>query len=345
MSASSPTLEGFRAALRRPSLTFAEIAWRWTVGATALAAFLFYCIEYLDTLPVDDADSLLLATRQPVLIAQAVTHILKGSLQRALLGASIAALALSILWIIAASFGRLATVRSLLRYFREKNRDGDEIADDAETLSAVRGSRTNSMRALLDLNFLRAAVVLAAILALAGDVILSRMAAGAKNARVEWIVVLFVVFAVAVCVIAWLLNWWLSFAAILAVRYGESAGDSLSLSIELVRERIGSVFAVSVWTGAAHLTALSIAATATSFCLAFLAVAPMWVVIGGMILLTLIYLAVADWLYIARLAGYVAIAEMPDVVVATPAPSIPELPDFGQSVEPLPANNTSLEQW
>ena len=32
MSLPSPTIEGFRAAFRRPSLTFAEMAWRWTVG-------------------------------------------------------------------------------------------------------------------------------------------------------------------------------------------------------------------------------------------------------------------------------------------------------------------------
>jgi hypothetical protein len=43
----SPTLEGFRAAFRRPSLTFTEIAWRWTAGATAWAWFVLWVIEYL----------------------------------------------------------------------------------------------------------------------------------------------------------------------------------------------------------------------------------------------------------------------------------------------------------
>jgi hypothetical protein len=40
------------------------------------------------------------------------------------------------------------------------------------------------------------------------------------------------------------------------------------------------------------------------------------------VLLTLAYLAVADWLYTVRLAGYVCIAEMPDVLL-TPPPIIP----------------------
>ncbi len=46
----SPTLEGFRASFRRPSLTFAEMAWRWTVGAVGWALAFFWLIEFLDTL-------------------------------------------------------------------------------------------------------------------------------------------------------------------------------------------------------------------------------------------------------------------------------------------------------
>jgi len=45
MSRVSPTLEGFRATFRRPSLTLAEIAWRWTVGALAWALSLYWFIE------------------------------------------------------------------------------------------------------------------------------------------------------------------------------------------------------------------------------------------------------------------------------------------------------------
>ena len=56
MSRISPTAEGFRAAFRRPSLTLAEITWRWAVGATASALCLFGLIEYLRTLPVNNAE-------------------------------------------------------------------------------------------------------------------------------------------------------------------------------------------------------------------------------------------------------------------------------------------------
>ena len=83
MPSISPTLEGFRAAFRRPSLTFAEIAWRWTVGAFACTLVLFSFIEYLDTLPVTHGDATLLRTGQPLLVGRAISHILRGGLSRA----------------------------------------------------------------------------------------------------------------------------------------------------------------------------------------------------------------------------------------------------------------------
>ena len=82
MSRVSPTLEGFRATFRRPWLTFAEIAWRWTVGTIAWAVLFFWFIEYLKSLPVTNGDLTLLSTRQPFLVGRAIAHILRGSLER-----------------------------------------------------------------------------------------------------------------------------------------------------------------------------------------------------------------------------------------------------------------------
>jgi hypothetical protein len=39
-----------------------------------------------------------------------------------------------------------------------------------------------------------------------------------------------------------------------------------------------------------------------------------------MVVVTLAYFVVADWLYTARLAGYVCIAETPDALLAPPPP-------------------------
>src|SRR6266851_2761892 len=162
----SPTLEGFRAAFRRPALTLAEIAWRWTVGAVAWALFFFSLIEFLDTLPVSRGDATLLRTKHPFLVGRALAHILHGSLNRAAQAGLLAALALSVLWVVAASVGRVATVRAMLDYFRR------------DAPSSVAGARHDAgqpraLSSLISLNFLRLAAALAAALALVGAAVLA----------------------------------------------------------------------------------------------------------------------------------------------------------------------------
>ena len=94
MSRISPTLEGFRAAFRRPGLTFGEILWRWSFGATTVALLLFGFFEYLATLPVTNGELFFLRTRHPFFVAQALAHILHGSLYRAVISLLVAALML-----------------------------------------------------------------------------------------------------------------------------------------------------------------------------------------------------------------------------------------------------------
>jgi hypothetical protein len=317
MSRVSPTLEGFRAAFRRPCLTFAEIVWRWTVGAVAWALFFFSFIEYLDTLPVTHGDATLLWTRQPLLVGRAIAHILRGSLSRAVMAALFALIALSLLWIVAATIGRAATIRALLEYFRR---------DVAGNVSAERydAPKPRPFRSLIGLNFLRAALALAEILALMGAAILAGFASPDANPRPGLVFILFLPLAGLICVAGWALNWWLSLAGIFAVRDGEDALGALFAAVAFCRERCGPVFAVSTWTGLAHIAAFSSATTAVSLPLGLIHFVPSRLVVASVILVTLAYFAVADWLYMARLAGYVCIAEMPDASLAPlPLPQTP----------------------
>ena len=311
----SPTLEGFRAAFRRPALTLAEIAWRWTVGAVAWALIFFSLIEFLDTLPVSRADATLLRTKHPFLVGRALAHILHGSLNRAVLAALLATLALSLLWIIAASIGRAATVCSLLNHFR-KNAAGNSEFESSD--------QSAPFWSLTGLNFLRVAVTLAAALALMGAAVLAGFVSPDAHPRPGLAFILFLPLAVLIVSLWSALNWLLSLASIFPVRDGEDTLGATSAAVTLFRERMGPVFAVSTWTGLAHLTAFSIAGTAVSLPLAFIQVAPPRLVIACVLFVALAYFAVVDWLYIARLAGYVFIAEMPDAVVSSaPEPVSP----------------------
>jgi hypothetical protein len=324
MARISPTLEGFRAAFRRPSLTFAEIAWRWTTGAIAWALAFFWLIEYLDTLPVSNRDSALLSTRQPMLVGRAISHILRGSLNRAVLAALFGALALSSLWIVTASLGRCATVRALLDYFRR------EVAASGSTEES-KATEPRPLRALIDLNFLRAAVTLAAMLALAGAAILVSLTSSDANPQPGLAFILFLPLAALICAVWSWLNWYLSLAGIFAVRDGEDALGAVSGTVTFFRERAGPVFAVSAWTGTAHLVAFSVATTVVSVPLALIQIAPPRLVLAGTLLVMLLYFALADWLYMARLAGYVCIAEMPEALAS---PVQPAGPRFAPSIPP-----------
>jgi hypothetical protein len=329
----SPTAEGFRAAFRRPSLTLAEISWRWTAGATAAALFLFGLVEYLDTLPVTNGELLLLHTRQPYLVGEAIAHILRGSLGRITIAGVLTALLLSAVWIVAASLGRLATVQALLDYFRKDvacrlaaARTGNEVVErQVEPESAISSTKNAraSLGTLARLNFLRVATALAAVLGLVGAAILASFASPATHPRPAVTFFIFLPLGLLVCLVGWVLNWFLSVAAIFVVRDGDDALEAIAAAVTLCRERLGPVIAVSTWTGLAHLVALVGASSVIGVPLGFVVVLPWRAVVAAMLLLSLAYLALADWLYMARLAGYVCILETPEELFLTEPPVAP----------------------
>ena len=321
MVLSRPTLDGFRAAFRRPSLTLAEMAWRWTVGAVAGALFLFSFFEFLDSVTVASRDSVLLRTRQPLLVGRALAHILRGSLERAVFAGLLAVIALAALWVVAACLGRALTVRALLSYFRS----------GADRAGSYEPSMTSaSFRSLIWLSVLRVAVTLAALLALVGAVIVAGLSSPEKNPQLGLAANIFMLLAAMICGTWFGLNWLLSLAGIFAVRAGEDAFGSVSAAVSFVPERGTAVAAVSACTGLAHLVAFCFAMAAISFPLALVHVAPARPVIAIMVVIALAYFAFADWLYIARFAGYICIMETP---VASPVTATSPVPPPTNQIE------------
>jgi len=325
----SPTVEGFRAAFRRPSLTLAEITWRWIVGATALVLFFFGLFEYLNTLPVTNGELLMLRTRQPYLVWQAIAHMLRGSLDRVVMSWIVAGSLLGLLWIIAASVGRIATVRGLLEYFATRiSEGGSSYVGEKDVASNI---STNGI-ALVRINFLRAVLFLAALFGFVGAAILASFVSPDSDPQPGLAFVVFLPFAALICLITWALNWLLSLAGIFAVRDGEDAVGSISSAVTLCRECIGPVFAVSTWTGLAHIIAFVVASTVASTLIGVVTLLPWRLVVLCVTFVTLLYFAFADWLYTARLAGYVCITEMPEVVAA-PLPLTPSAPPLQTTID------------
>src|SRR5208282_5477206 len=110
-------------------------------------------------------------------------------------------------------------------------------------------------------------------------------------------------------------NWFLSLAALLVVSRGEDTFGAMAAAIDLCRDRPGPVFAVGTWFGLAHLGAFTIATFLALFAVGLLGALPATVTLVGVLLVTLLYFGVADFLYIGRLAAYVAILELPTLPV------------------------------
>lgn len=314
MSRVSPTVEGFRVAFRRPSFTLGEIIWRWAFGATATALIVFGFFEYLDTLPVNYGEMLLLKTNQPFLVWQALVHILHGSLARAVLSLTLAAFLLSLVWMVSASVGRVTTLRAMLEYVRErislKMSGGGVESAEIRTVSDVPARR--AFGTLLRLNFLCLALALATILGFMGASIIAGFASSNATSSPGLVFLLFLPLAVLVGLAWFALSWLLSLAAVFVVREGKDVAGAITAAVALCRERTGAVIAVSLWTGFAHLVAFVGATTLISVPLGLAGFLPWRLVVIAILVLTLAYFAVADWIYTARLAGYLTIVEMPE---------------------------------
>jgi len=315
MKSRSPTLEGFRTLFRQPSFGLGEISWRWAFGAAAVALLAFAFLEYLNTLPVTAVDLLLLRTRQPTLVGQAIAHILRGSAQRFVHATILLAVFLSFAWIILATLGRAATTRGLLGY----------LSDNEQSPSF-------SLTSLVGLNFLRVAATLAAVIGFPGAMLLGGMASPGKDPSPGSAMLVFLGAFSAVS-LAWAFsNWLLSLASVFVVSHGLDTFGAITAAVGLCRDQPGPILATSSWFGLAHGVAFFIASFVVAFPLAFAPVLPAGVVLVGVLLVTLIYFFVADFLYVGRLAAYVYIIAGPEPQEITqPAP--PTLGPPQQSVD------------
>ena len=307
MARRSPTLEGFRVLFRMPSLGLAEIAWRWAMGATFIASATFAFLQYLDSLPVSAGDMLLLQTRHPLIVSRAIAHILAGSAYRFLAAMVVLIMALTLAWILVAAVGRAVTLKSLVTYF----------FPDREAPLPV--------SPLIGLNGLRAAVALAAIVASFGGLLLAGISSPRTDPSPGSAMLIFLTLGLFIWLFWMMLNWLLSLAAVFVLADGATTLGAIVLAVDLLRQRPGAIVAASIWFGLAHGVAYVIASSMVAFPLAFVGLLPGGIVIGGVIVTTLIYLAIVDNLYVGRLAAYLFIAESPEIpeaktLLAPPAP-------------------------
>jgi hypothetical protein len=301
----SPTLEGFQVLFRQPALGLAEIAWRWSFSLAVAASLLFCAVQYLATLPVTSAEIFLMRTRHLALIAQAWSRIFRGSGPRAVAAAIVLTLALTLGWIVLASLGRAASLRALFAYFLERDGSNEPAAG---TNPESRGSRLGP---LLGLNSLRAAVALATVVGTVGALLLAVASSSEADPSPGRAVLIFYVLATVVGLAGMELNWLLSLAAVFAVGEGKHTFAALAAAVNLCRTQFGRLTAVGTAFGLVHIFVFLVASSVAGLPLGFAGILPGSAVVGGLVMVALLYFAIVDFLYTGRLASYVCIVQCP----------------------------------
>ena len=289
MARSHPLREGFGTISRRPALALAEIAWRWSFGAAAWVLVGLSLHQILLGVDVSDAEMAMARHSSPFLIADAIAHILYEVLPRAARVSLVLIPALALLWVVAASLGRSATLNALLA-------ERGQLRDDHLGFGA-----------LLGIHAVRAAVTLAAAVGLFGAIILSSAIANPQGDEAVVAALLGLVIAVLVGFFWSVINWFLSLAPIFIVRDGRGTFASIGDSLALYRNHRSGYVGAGIVFGLLRSLALLVAVIISLVPLG--ATDSVRLVLSVALLVSLCYFAVVDSLYIARMAAFVALAD------------------------------------
>jgi hypothetical protein len=305
-SSGSPFQEGFSVLREQPLLLTAELTWRWCFALAAWILALAAAALFLDSLKLSSGDRFLLGTLQPTLASSALTHILHGTLLRYVWIKSIVVGGLTLLWCFAAAAGRAASLRNLVALF-----GGDDRAGEAGW----------QLRPMFTIHLLRAIWTWTAFGCLVGSVFLgTAMLHQQRAARAAF----FYVFGIALSILfGVVLNWFFGLAPLFCIREQATARDSVLLTLDFCSRQGGRLFVLSlgflglriVWALAMFLLVLSPITLGKHLAVG-------WVLLL-MAVLSSIYFAGADALYLARLGAYAALAEIDLQPTPEPAPEPP----------------------
>jgi len=291
----SPAIAGLRLIFRRPAIALAEIIWRWSFAAAVWFLAVAFAVEYLDSLPVNAVSRFLLGTGQPILIARALKRIFEGSALRFTETGVLLGIGLGAGWIVLASLGRAATVDAVAK----------ELGIDSSPRRWVFPS-------LASIHFLRMAAALAAVLGIAGSALIASSVWASSHISAADTARILGLFWFLICVLWVVMNWLLSTAAIFAVLDGSGALAAVGSLMSLMISKTGAVISVSALFAIAHLAAFIAGGVAAVFAFGLADTIFHASVTALLIFIVCAYCAVADCLYIGRIAGYVSILRADD---------------------------------
>lgn len=272
-------------------------------------------LGFLHAIEVSKANQFLLRTMNPSILAYVLRDLFSQKWGLAARLALIVSVSASLLWIVMSAFARSAIVRVLVEQISE--------------LSGVEHETHFKFRSLLGIQSLRLALLWIGGLAYLVFAILSGLltSADGRSHSGAALLVFLLFFGITAALLSFF-NWILHLAPIYAVRDGRSFADATLAAWRLVRSRSGSLTALNCAHLALRIVWFIFMSGVVFVPLGFERLLPKAAVFLASVVLTLIYSAVADALFVARYAGYIEIAEqelnaprrVPPLAVA-PAPA------------------------
>ena len=321
--ASTPFRDGIAALWHEPALLPAEIAWRWCFGLSAWLLAVISVRLFLDSLTVTPLDQFLLRTFQPILLADALRHIFHGSLWRFLAEQTALILGLVLLWSLAATVGRAATLHRLVAMFRLEPDEGS-------------ASAPWNLAPIFILQLLRAIWSLLAFATALGLWLYGVAMAGSGHALAAGLALSFGVCGAVL--VGGSLNWYLGLAPLFCVRNGASAREAFDQAVDFSADHAGRLSLLAFgffllrlfWAGMMGVACLAPVSWSAT-------IGGRWtaVLIG---VIALLYFAGADWLYLVRLAAYVSLAEDD----SGPSPELAALPEPSPPIVSWPIADAPL---
>jgi len=351
MSRSRAIRSGATAIIRQPLVMLAELAWRWTLATALLVLGAYSVLLFLHSLPVTDRDMFGLSGVIPALFWQTLAHIFSGSGPKMVRIAIILSVGFSLLWWLAASFGRAATLRVLAQTTTQAQATGES----QETISRLR-MRTvfafNGLRVLL--GFTAAMAYVAAFLLAFSASGMSAETGGGTSGAAGKFYLLFFPLALLIGTTWSLLSWYLSLAPIVAAATPAYSRPSPSFAPRAVSSVLDAAMlcrrqpAQFAWVGfVLGCLRLALYAAAWFVLLAIvglLAALPGGIVLGVLLLLALLYSLVSTAVNLVRVAAYLRIVEWDAEAQAAPPPLIVE-PPIATPPAPAETEFPSLSQF
>jgi hypothetical protein len=316
----SPFHDGFATLWQEPVLLASELTWRWCFGFAAWALAIIAAALFLDSIKISRLEQFLLSTPQLPLLREAVHRIFRGTLTRFVWEQATLVFGLALLWSLAATAGRAATLRRLVAMFSSE--------EEPEVMTWEFGS-------IFVLNLLRAMWSLIAFAAALCSLLLGSVMASHQRPLSA---AFFLAFGIGLSVaIGAALSWFFGLAPLFCIRNGAGAMEALSQTVDFCSRRSGQLFGLGM-----GFRSLRLAWVVTMFFIGLAPlqlagkIAPGWIMlILGVI--ALVYFAGADLLYLARLGAYASLAEddaHPGRLEEVPPVGPPEVKAGSPLVEP-----------